>query len=150
MEENEYRNTYQQVNHTRCAFENAILARRCDCKDAHRFNLAEREGIACQAKNHQKRCQNFLQQAREKALFVLKLTHLDAPLTHAREIRVQLGSLNGLSELLDGAEPDTITDVNYLLNRAEDKYVTMEEIPPEILVRAIMRLEGRKRNRKKS
>jgi len=149
MEEDEYRSTYQQVNQTRCAFEKAILSRRCACAHAHKFCLAEREGVACQAKDNQERCQQFLQQAREKALFALKLTQLEGALPHAKEIRVQLGSLSGLTELLDSTEPETISDANELLKRAEKKYNGVDKIPSESLVRAIMRMEGRKRSRKK-
>ena len=150
MEEDEYRTTYQQVNQTRCAFEKAILSRRCACIHSHKFCLAEREGVACQAKDNQKRCQKFLQQAREKALFALKLIQLEGVLPHAKEIRVQLGSLSGLTELLDNTEPETISDANDLLNRAENKYNGIDKIPSESLVRAIMRMEGRKRRSKKS
>ena len=149
MEEDEYRSAYHQVNQTRCVFEKAILSRRCACTHSHKFCLAEREGVACQAKDNQKRCQQFLQQAREKALFVLKLTQLGGVLPHAKEIRVQLGSLSGLTELLDSTEPETISDANDLLNRAEKKYNGIDKIPTESLVRAIMRMEGRKRSRKK-
>ena len=150
MEEDEYRSTYQQVDQTHCAFEKAILSRRCACTHSHKFCLAEREGVACQAKDNQKRCLQFLQQAREKALFALKLTQLEGVLPHAKEIRVQLGSLSGLTELLDNTEPETISDANDLLNRAEKKYNGIDKIPSESLVRAIMRMEGRKRSSKKS
>jgi len=149
MEEDEYRSTYHQVNQIRCAYEKAILSRRCACAHAHKFCLAEREGVSCQTKNNQERCLKFLQQARENALFVLKLTQLqNSPLPHAKEIRVQLGSLTGLSELLDGAEPETIADANDLLDRAERQYTDISNIPVETLVRAIKRMEARKKSRK--
>jgi len=148
MEEDEYRATYQQFNQTRCAFEKAILSRRCACELAHKFNLAEREGVACQTESKQKRCQGFLQQARQKALFALKLTQLDGPLPHAREIRVQLGSLNGLSELLDGTQAETITNANDLLIRTEQLYPGFRALPFELLIRAILRIQGRKRQRR--
>jgi len=150
MEEDEYRATYQQFNQTRCAFEKAILSRRCSCQHAHKFCLAEREGVSCQIPARQKRCQDFLHQARQKALFALKLTQVGDILPHAKEIRVQLGSLTGLAKLLDESEPETITNANDLLDRAEQQYSNLQELPFESLVRAIMKFEGRKRRGKKS
>jgi len=150
MEEDEYRTIYQQFNQTRCAFEKAILSRRCACELAHKFNLAEREGVACQTESKQKRCQTFLQQCREKALFALKLTQPGGALPHAREIRVQLGGLNGLSELLGSTPPEAINNIDDLLISAEQRYPDFQELPYELLIRAIMRIQGRQRRHRKT
>ncbi|MCW8962267.1 MAG: hypothetical protein OQL16_00630 [Gammaproteobacteria bacterium] len=148
MEEDEYRATYRQFNQTRCAFEKAILSRRCACDQAHKFCLAEREGVACKAESRSERCQAFLQQARQKALFALKMTQMADALPHAKEIRVQLGCLSGLTELLDNEQPETIDNVDELLGRTEQQYPGFQGLPFEPLIRAIMRIQGRKRRRK--
>lgn len=149
MEENEYRATYDQFNQTRCAFEKAILSRRCNCEHSHKFCLAEREGIACQAVASQQQCQELLLHARQKAIFALKLTQASDILPHAKEIRVQLGCLTGLAGLLDGTEPETITDANDIVTRAKQTYGDWQALPFETLVRSIMHFQGRQRSRNK-
>jgi len=148
MEEDEYRATYQQFNQTRCVFEKAILSRRANCQHAHKFCLAEREGVACQSASDQPRCDNFLHETRHKALFALKLTQIDGALPHAKEIRVQLGGLTGLAELLNTAESENIADASDLLISAEKQYEGLANIPYDTIVRAVMRIEGRQRRKK--
>ena len=149
MEEDEYRSTYHQFNQTRCAFEKAILSRRVSCRHAHKFCLAEREGVSCQSATHQQRCLHFLQQARQNALFALKLTQLDGALPHAKEMRVQLGSLIGVAEKMDGQPPETINDADDLLARAELAFDGLDELPFDSIVRAIKRIQGRRRRDRK-
>ncbi len=145
MEENEYRSTYNEVNQIRCAFEKAILSRRCSCSQSHKFCLAEREGVSCQSALKQERCQTFLKAAREKALFVFKLTQFDGVLPHAKEIRVQIGSLSGLAESMDLNISDEIEDIDTLLKDGELHFGNLTEIPYDILIRAINRMQARKR-----
>lgn len=151
MEEDEYRNTYQQINPIRCAFEKAILSRRCACGHAHKFCLAEREGVSCGHTARQARCAHFLSSIRKQAMFVLKLTSMDntMQLPHAKEIRVQVGSLLGLNELLQlqpGA--DQIADINDLLDKSTDKYRDINELPFSQLIPAIQKMEGRRSRRR--
>lgn len=149
MEENEYRTIYQQFNKTRCIFEKVILGRHCVCQQAHQFCLAEREGVACKTKIRQRRCQRLLEQVRQKALFTLKLTQLDDILPHAKEIRVQLGSLNGLVELLNTEQPETAINIDELLSMVEQRYPSFQTLPFEPLIRAIAKIQGRKHRIKK-
>ena len=147
MEEDQYRSTYHQVNQLRCVFEKAILSRRCSCPLSHKFCLAEREGVSCLQPENQQRCQTLLKHSREKALFVFKLTQIEGALPHAKEIRVQLGSLSGLAELLGQEETENIEDINHLLNQTEEQYPRLEALPYDTLIRAISRIQGRRRNK---
>jgi hypothetical protein len=149
MEEDAYRSTYRQFNQTRCAFEKAILTRRCNCVHAHKFCLAEREGIACQANPNQQRCLQFLELARQKARFVLQLTRSDEPLPHAKEIRVQLGSLSGLAQSLEIPLKDNeIGNIDTLLSMAEQNFTSLNNLPFDSLIRAIKETQGRRPRRK--
>lgn len=151
MEEDEYRSTYRQFNQTRCAFEKAILSRRCNCVHAHKFCLAEREGIACNAHPNQQRCLQFLELARQKARFVLQLTRPDDALPHAKEIRVQLGSLIGLAESLEIPLKDNeIENIDTLLSMAEQNFTSLDELPFDTLIRVIRETQGRRPRRKTS
>jgi hypothetical protein len=148
MEENEYRNTYQQFNQTRCVFEKAILSRRCGCHLSHKFCLAEREGIACHSKQHQQRCTRFLELVRDKAQFVLKLIRPGEPLPHAKEIRVQLGSLTGLAKTIQLSLKDNeIDDIDTLLSEAEQAYLNLDGLPFDAMIRAIKNARGRRPRR---
>jgi hypothetical protein len=149
MEENEYRSIYHAINQQRCLFEKTILSRRANCQHAHRFNLADREGVACQHQHAALLCQTTLTQLRDSALFALKLTRIDGPLPHAKEIKVQTGGLYGLQQLLDqGDSTSPIADISALLNSALDRYGDIASLPYEEIARSIVQFEGRKRNKK--
>lgn len=149
MEENEYRSFYHAINQQRCVFEKTILSRRAQCQYAHRFNLADREGVACQQPDAATLCQSVLDHMRNKALFALKLTRLDSPLPHAKEIKVQTGGLYGLRGILDNQDhPNPIADIIALLNSALQRYGDLDLLPYEEIARSIVQFEGRTRRNK--
>ncbi len=118
MDENEYRSAYHSINETRCVFEKSILTLKCQCQNAEKFNLAEREGIRCGNAPAQQRCSIFLNAVRQQARFALKLTDIVGNLLpHSKEIQVQKGALLGL-EPAKPNRPDTpIDDISLLINR---------------------------------
>jgi hypothetical protein len=150
MEEDEYRSIYHAINQQRCVFEKTILSRRSNCQYALRFNLADREGVACENNAAAEVCQATLQHMRDKALFALKLTRLDGPLPHAKEIKVQTGGLYGLQLLLgQGDNTSPIADISALLKSALTRYADIKSLPYEEIARSIVQFEGRSRNKKR-
>ncbi len=151
MDEQQYRDTYRSINERRCVFEKAINSRRCSCDKSHRFHLADREGIACNSASANALCRELLDQMRSKARFALHLTSADAPLPHAREIKVQTGGLLGLQELLHpektGAE--NVENAIGLIDTALTKYGSLGKLPYDILVQAIVKFEGRRKRSRK-
>jgi len=147
MEEQEYKNTYQTVNKRRCVYEKAINSRRCNCARCHRFNLADREGVACTSATGNAICTEFLNPLRSKARFSLHLTHADEPLPHTREIRVQTGGLLGLQELLypDKAGSTQAGNIIGLLDTAIQRFERLQNLPYNILVQGVVSFEGRKK-----
>jgi len=147
LEENEYRNLYHAINAQRCVFEKSILSRRCNCRQAHRFNLADREGVACLSADSAALCQAALARMREKAIFALKLTRIDGPLAHAKEIKVQSGGLFGIRRLLGNVADDNtdIVDISALLQSAIEQYGDLEKLPYAEIARNIVQFEGRTR-----
>ncbi len=149
MEEKEYRSFYHAINQERCVFEKSILSRRSNCHHAHRFNLADREGVACQHPEAALQCRTTLSHMRDKALFALKLTRIDGPLPHAKEIKVQTGGLYGLQQILgNGDITQPIADITALIQTALDRYGAIDALPYEEIARGIVQFEGRTRSRK--
>lgn len=150
MEEDEYRSFYHAINQQRCVFEKTILSRRAHCHHAHRFNLADREGVGCQHPDAAKLCQATLALMRDKALFALKMTRLEGPLPHAKEIKVQTGGLYGLQQILGNGDNTTpIADIIALLQSALDRYGNIHALPYEEIARSIVHFEGRTRRNKR-
>lgn len=146
MEEGEYRNTYHNVNQQRCLFEKSILSRRAACHHAHRFCLADREGIACQHKHALDACSEVLDTLRSKAIFALQRTHIDGPLPHASEMKLQLGGLSGMQRILgEQEEPENrIDDISGVIGEIIDKFGTIDALPYNEIARAITQYQGRK------
>ena len=150
MEEEEYKDTYHTINQRRCVFEKTINSRRCTCKQAQRFHLADREGIACKSATGNALCIEFLNSMRSNARFALHLTSADGPLPHTREIKVQTGGLLGLQGLIypHRAADSNIENAIGLIDAAIEKYDILEKLPYDILVQAIVKFEGRKKRRR--
>ena len=151
MEENEYRSAYKSLNPHKCVFEKAINSRRCRCDASERFNLADREGVACADALLLKRCKQYLQTMRENARFSLQLTSIDGPLPHAKEIRVQLASVIELNRILHPAESEesTLPNIRHAISTAIDEYGMIENFPYPELTKAISQFQSRKKRQKK-
>jgi len=147
MEEQEYRDTYNSFNERRCIFEKTINSRRCSCEKSIRFHLADREGIACNSASGNALCLELLNSMRRNARFALHLTSADAPLPHAKEIKVQTGGLLGLQGLLhpDKTEATNIDNVIGLIDLAMQKYGRLKDLPYAVIVQAIVRFQGRRK-----
>ena len=147
MEEQEFRDTYHTINQRRCVFEKSINSRRCSCSRCHRFNLADREGVACKTATGNALCSELLTTMRSQARFALHLTHADAPLPHTAEIKVQTGGLLGIQTLLypDKANDTRVEDIIGLLDAAIKQYDRIAALPFNLVVQAIVNFQGRKK-----
>ncbi len=147
MEEQEYRAAYRALNQRCCVFEKAINSRRCNCTKSARFNLADREGVACESDAGNSLCIELLDAMRRNARFSLHITHADGPLPHAKEIRVQIGGLLGLQKLLhpDRSQADAVHNINGLASEALERYRRIEDLPYDVIVQTIVSFEGRRK-----
>jgi hypothetical protein len=160
MEENEYRDIYQSAIPRRCVFEKGILARRCDCTQACRSNLAEREAVACGSEAAQERCVQWLEQLREKSAFALHVPEVDgafsegpvprSQLPHNQEMKIQIGGLQGLIQALGLKVEEGINDVSRLMEAAREAWGGWEQFPFAEIVRAVAHYKGRVRHRSRS
>lgn len=145
MEEREYKATYQALNQRRCVFEKAINSRSCNCTQAARFCLADREGVTCKSETDNRICIDLLDELRRNARFSLHVTRAEGPLPHAKEIRVQTGGLLGLQKLLypEAASEEKVADICHLTRESLARYGTLASLPYERIVQAIVCFRGR-------
>ena len=149
MEENEYRSAYKSLNPHKCVFEKAINSRRCRCDASERFNLADREGVACADALLLSRCEQYLQTMRENARFSLQLTQIDGPLPHAKEIRVQLASIIELNRIQHTEVSTELPNIRQTIVSAVEEYGSIENFPYSELTKAISQFQSRKKRQKK-
>jgi len=69
---------------------------------------------------------------RHNFTFALGKLHIDGPLPHAQEMRMQCGGLKGLQFILDGNEE--VADVAALLELAQQRYGNLAELPFSLIV----------------
>ncbi|MEM7400434.1 MAG: hypothetical protein AAF304_00630 [Pseudomonadota bacterium] len=136
MDELHYRSTYSDINPQRCVFEKAINSRVCNCSKSQRFNLADREGVACQSKDGLQRCEKLIKHLHENARFTLQRLDVDR-LGHAQEIKIQNGGLLGLQIQLTEHSSKNVEDVNAIVVKAQKKYKVIENFPFSKIVQVI-------------
>jgi len=151
MDEDVYRSTYSEVISLKCVYEKAINSRQTTCNQANKVRLADREAVACRTKEACSLCTSFLEILRSKALFALKLQDHSGPLPHAKEIKVQMGSIIGLAldsdiEFIKGKK---IENIYGLLSTGLKKYQGLENLPYENFMRSIVNYEGRPKRKSK-
>ena len=142
MDEDKYRETYRTVNPLQCPFEKTLNSRRCICEQMEKIHLADRECVGCKDKQSWQNCQDFLELLRSNAKFALKLTEMEEPLPHGKEIKVQNGSVIGLQKLLK-LESESKPNISQLLNQALEKYQKFENLPLDQLMQSIVNFKAR-------
>lgn len=150
MDQDAFRETYREVNERFCAFEKSVLINQCDCAYAERFCIAEREGVHCNSDAGQARCLRALALMREHARFALRDDAVNqGVLPHGKAMRIQIGGMRGLLQLLDGKQVDKVENVDNALARAESQWGQLENIPFSELMPAIAAYKGKTRSRRK-
>lgn len=150
MEEDEYKATYQEIARIRCVFEKALTNNHCKCRFSQHFWLADREGYACKSSELASKCSYFLESLRNNSRFLLKVHSVGAQLPHNADIRIQAGGLQGISSVLGHEENDNgLNDIQSLIERAIDKYESLDALPYSEIVQSIARFKGRKKSKKK-
>jgi len=169
MDEEQYRSAYKEMNPNRCYFEKMLLLRYGACEQAKKLFLAEREAFACNSEDAQKRCLQLLESLRSNARFALQVTQIDGQLPHAKEIKVQVGGLFGLQQLLDNKNPThtevlldddakfgeqaqkhaPIQNIFVTINEAITQYNDLSSIPYNEIVKSIINFKLPERKRRK-
>lgn len=145
MEENEFKKTYRSVNNAPCVFAKAILRRCCTCSRSQKLFIAEREAVSCISPGGRQRCDEVLAVLRDKATFALKQSHIEGPLPHAKELKVQCGGMLGLQESLTHTTNEVVEDIHQLLERSFEEYGSADALPYSEVVRTISHFLPRKK-----
>ena len=152
MDEEQYRQTYKELNPNRCIFEKAITNRRCDCQLKRKFVIATRECVACQSESAMKRCSRVLDEMRNNARFALKVVTVDGPMPHNKELQVQAGGMLALQNLvtkMPDLELKTAVNIHQTMETALQQYNSVEELPFGEIVKGIVKYQSRPKRKKK-
>jgi hypothetical protein len=144
MDENQYRQTYLEVNTAPCVFERAILRRCGTCPHAQRLNIAEREAVGCQSEKARPVCREFLDIMYSKSVFAIRPDQEHSPLPFGKEIKIQCGGLLGLQSAL--TESDQI-QIYPLLKQAMAEYGQIEQLPFDQIVREVNAFKSRRKHK---
>ena len=151
MDQDAFRTTYREINERFCAYEKGILTNNCACSLAHKFCIAEREGVHCASDEAQATCVQLLDLLRRQARFALKTTSDRTALPHAKAMRIQVGGLRGIEAALnpDQPVPARIADVRRTIETAIAEYGSLADLPFQEIVKQIAAYQGRQRPRRK-
>jgi hypothetical protein len=142
MDETAYRQALTTSIQRYCPFEKTVLTHCAACSRAEKHNIAEREIVACNNAEAHQRCIALRGLLRHNFTFALGILHIDGPLPHAQEMRMQCGGLKGLQFALDGG--DQVHDVAALVEMAQQRYGELAELPYSLIVqRANIYYKGR-------
>jgi hypothetical protein len=141
--EDAYRDARVSINPTPCAFEKAVLARCVACGLADKHLLAERETVNCHDAEAQKTCTELRKSLRSHAAFALKISNLNGPVPHGKEIKAQCGGLKGLQNALTGSED--VSDVRQLVIDALKKFDDLDSLPYSAIVQTVANFNIRRR-----
>ena len=127
MDEAAFRQRLAELHSRSCPFAKTILTAGAGCSMAVKLNIAERELIVCNSEQEHHRCIAFRDLLRTNFTFALGKLHIDGPLPHAKEMRMQCGGMKGLQFVLD--ESEQVKDVDALLNLAQAKFGELADFP---------------------
>lgn len=149
MYEDEYKQTYKTLNERYCPFEKSILTRQCCCEHAHRFHIADREGVGCRSVSAQPTCVDLLDLLRSNAQFALGMSTIPRALTHQKEMKVQMGGLFALQHLLSpGNKTSHVENIYGVIRAAQDAYGDITSLPYSEMVKSIASYQVKRRRRR--
>lgn len=150
MDQDEFRQTYREVNEVFCAFEKSVLTNECHCHLAERFCIAEREGVQCRSATSQARCLRWLELLREQARFALRTDEERRLLPHGKAIRLQVGGMRGLCKVIACNDATAqVGDIDATLDSAERCFGSLDAIPYDTVMRDVAAYQVRKRSRRR-
>lgn len=130
----------------RCPYEKAILSAQCACEMATRFSVAEQMGVNCRSHLARNNCITLLALMRSRARFALKVTDTSRNLPFGKEMKVMIGGLLGLQGLLEtGPGAAEVHNIRALVQKAQQKYGSLDALPYHEIVKSITAFQSRRR-----
>ncbi len=133
MDETAFRQRLAELHERSCPFAKSILTRCAACSNSTKRNIAEREIVTCASADAHARCVALKDLLRHNFAFALGKLHVEDPLPHAQEMRMQCGGIKGLQVLID--ESDEVGDIDGLLEAAKQKFGELEDFPYSQIIR---------------
>ena len=133
MDETAFRQRLAELHERSCPFAKSILTRCAACSQSLKRNIAEREVVTCASADAHLRCVTLKDLLRHNFAFALGRLHVEGPLPHAQEMRIQCGGIKGLQVLID--ESDEVGDIHGLLDAARLKFGELEDFPYSQIIR---------------
>lgn len=127
MDEAAFRQRLGELHSRSCPFAKTLLTAGAGCAMAVKRNIAERELVVCNSEQAHERCIAFRDLLRSNFTFALGKLHIDGPLPHAKEMRMQCGGMKGLQFVLD--ETDEVHDIDALLKQSQAKFGELADFP---------------------
>lgn len=151
MDQDAFRRTYRSVNERFCAYEKSVLTNQCECSQAERFCIAEREGVHCRSDEAQQQCIEVLALLREAARFALRSSPDQAVLPHGKAMKIQIGGLRGIHLVLhpEMPPPQRIPDVHALICEAQERFGAFAALPFSTIMQQVAAYQGRARLRRR-
>lgn len=144
LNEDAYKEAYGETVRLSCPFEKAILSRCADCDQVHKFNLAEREAVACEAPVARENCLTLHGLLHQNAVFALKLSKPGEILPHAKELKIQCGGLLG-SQRLFQPEATVVENIHGLIGEIRARFGSMPALPYSEVVKTMSAYEARRK-----
>lgn len=148
MDDKEFKKTLNKVNALPCVFEKSILALHGRCSFALRRYIGEREAVGCGAEAAQNLCLAWLSLLRDRAAFALGESHTSGKLAHAKAMKLQVGGLRGLNELLN-ADHGPVEDIHALIRAAHQEFEGLDRVPFSRLMPLLQSFQGRPKRRRR-
>lgn len=126
MDEHAYRQVLASTPYL-CPFEKSLLSGCVACSQQNSRQIAERVVLSCNSVSSWSACVALRDVFRLNFTFALGRTHIDGPLPHAQEMRMQCGGLRGLQRVLSGCV--AVGDVAVLILQAKRAYGELEQFP---------------------
>ena len=147
LNEDAYQSAREKATRLGCPFEKALLSRCADCENAEKHNIAEREAVSCRSAIARENCHTLRALLHQNAMFVLKLAHLDEPLPHAKDLKVQCGGLLGLQRIFPQVvtEQICVSNIHQLVLAAHARFGSLQDLPYNEIVQSIAAYEARRR-----
>ena len=147
MDQDAFLDTYRGMNARICLFEKSILAGQCRCSRSSKLMVAEREGIQCYSDEAQQQCDDLLKLLRQHGRFALKLSSEMTSLPHGKAMRIQIGGLRGLYQVLypDHQLPVVIDNIHALVCQARDQFQELGKLPFQEIMKQVAAYQPRRR-----
>lgn len=116
----------------KCAFNATLMGDQFGC--AHARHVVRRGGpdVACTGSAGHERCRRLFELLKASALPAFGVEDDLLSMPHSTLVKIQFGGLLGIQRLLgDNAETATVTDINSLVDRAENRFGGLETVPCE-------------------